>query len=89
MFKVVRKEREYELIRKECLENEFLSWESKGLWAYLITRPINFKFSVKELCKQFHCNESDIRELLYKLCEYQFGFWDGEGNFYVSSGSVD
>lgn len=41
--------RPYVVLNKETLENPNLSWEAKGLWSYLMSRPDNWSISVQHL----------------------------------------
>lgn len=41
----------YVMLNKSVLENPKLSWEAKGLWGYLMSRPDNWKISVPQLSK--------------------------------------
>ncbi len=47
------KENPYVMLNKTALEEVDLSWDAKGLWAYLISRPDDWKVSVAHLAKTF------------------------------------
>jgi hypothetical protein len=66
------KQNPYVMLNKKALEDENLSWAAKGLWAYLISKPDNWKVSVAHLCKIYKAKgggERAIYAILNELIE--------------------
>ena len=52
---------------KSVFEIETLTWESKGLWAYLLSRPDNWEISVAHLTKHFPAGKDKVAKMLREL----------------------
>ncbi len=68
------KDKPYAQINKIGLETPTVSWAAKGLWAYLIGRPDNWRVSVAHLSKIYTGNqrgngEKAVRAILNELIE--------------------
>lgn len=64
----VHKQENYSAIKNETLRDASLSWEARGLLAYLLSRPDNWQISVVDLTKQSkHQGIKVIRRLLKEL----------------------
>lgn len=68
------KDKPYVQINKIGLETSTVSWAAKGLWAYLISRPDNWRVSVAHLSKIYTGNqrgngEKAVRAILTELIE--------------------
>lgn len=62
-----RKNSPYVVLSKEILEIETLSWKSKGVWAYLMSRPDNWEVSVAHLSKHFNTGKDLVRSMINEL----------------------
>lgn len=60
------KNRPYVILNKQALEDPDLSWEAKGLWAYLMSRPDDWTVSVEHLCKIYKMRGGG-RDSIYKI----------------------
>lgn len=60
-------ENPYVMINKKTLELETLSWEAKGLWAFLISKPDDWKVSVAHLSKNFPAGKDKVYRLIKEL----------------------
>jgi hypothetical protein len=63
------KENPYVQINKKALWDSDLSFEAKGLWAQLLSRPNNWTVSVSELCKACKCSDKPIYRIFKELIE--------------------
>ena len=66
------KQNPFVMINKRGLEDENISWGSKGLWAYLLTKPNDWKISVAHLSKIYKekgGGEKAIYSLLNELID--------------------
>lgn len=72
------KENPYVQIHKKTLEDPKLSWAAKGLWAYLMSRPDNWRVNVSHLSKIYDCDgkkgggEKAIWTLLNELIDHGY-----------------
>lgn len=79
----------YTVINKKTLEMENLSWEAKGVWAYLMSRKDDWITRVSHLCKHFPGGIDRMRRILSELQEAglaqrkpqrnEKGQWDSAG----------
>lgn len=91
------KDNPYVILNKKILEIESLSWEAKGLWSYLMSRPNDWRINVKHLHLNFPGGKDRILRLLKELIEHGFckrvqqknidGRWL-KGDYFVSD-SID
>lgn len=58
------------IIDKSILEIETLSWEAKGLWAYLMSKPKSWEVSVAHLSQNFTAGRDKIYRLLNELMRH-------------------
>jgi len=65
------KDNPYVQLNKKTLEISSLSWEAKGLWAYLLSRPDDWNTNVKNLSRTFEGGEKRVRRILRELMENQ------------------
>ncbi len=70
------KDNPYVILNKKVLEIPDLSLKAKGLWAYLISKPDNWKVSIVHLAKALKEGERSIRTGIdelkkFGLCEYR------------------
>jgi hypothetical protein len=70
LIRVQKHENNFVILQKTTLEIKELSWASKGLWAYLLSRPDNWNVSVKHLTKHFPGGRDFIRGCLNELVEH-------------------
>ncbi len=68
IFRVVKdKENPFVMIDRRVLENPVLSWKAKGLLAYLLSRPDNWKIIMGDLIKRSTDGEFATRKALNEL----------------------
>ncbi len=66
------------ILNKSALENPFLSFEAKGLWAYLMSRPDNWNVSVTHISKTFYhskkrkLGEAGVLAILNELIKFGY-----------------
>lgn len=60
----------YVNLNKKTLEIETLSWEAKGLWAYLLSRPDDWRTNVKHLVSIGKCGKDKIYKILKELKDH-------------------
>lgn len=63
IIKVNKTPHSYTIINNDILSNESLSWKARGLLAYMLSRPPEWKFYVKDLVKR----GTDGRDAIYKI----------------------
>lgn len=63
------KDNPYVTLNKKTLELEDLSWEAKGLWSYLMSRPDNWHTNTSHLTKNFAGGRDRVRRILRELEE--------------------
>jgi len=61
------KEKPYVVLHKKTLEITSLSWEAKGLWAYLLSRHDDWTIKVSQLTENFPAKKDKIFKLLKEL----------------------
>jgi len=64
------KKNPYVVINKHVLGIESLSWEAKGLWSYLLSRPDSWEVSVTHLVKNFPSGRDKVWRLLRELISH-------------------
>ncbi|OCZ50854.1 hypothetical protein [Dehalobacter sp. TeCB1] len=64
------KDNPYVMLNKGFLNNPKISWKSKGLLAYLLSKPDNWIISISHLIKESEDGEKSIRSGLNELQEY-------------------
>lgn len=79
------KRQRYTAIANECLEDSRLSWDARGVLAYLISRPEGWKIRRSHLKKIGNCGEHKISRIFRELEEtgYLTRRWpqDAAGHF--------
>lgn len=71
IIRVERNSRErFVTLEKQVLEIKTLKWESKGLWAYLLSRPDNWNANVVHLSNEFCAGKAKIYAMLDDLIEH-------------------
>lgn len=68
----VKHETKYLVINKTALEDPRLSFKAKGLWAYCMSRPDNWEFSVSHLCTVSKEKEDAIYSAFKELIEFGY-----------------
>lgn len=66
---VHNKENPYVILNKQSLWDSALSLKAVGLWARLLSRPDDWKISVRELAKSCNLNKDTIGRLINELIE--------------------
>lgn len=64
------KDRPYFSMSRETAQDERLSWEARGVLAYLLSKPDDWQVQVKDL--QQHCGRDKVRNILAELQEFQY-----------------
>jgi len=64
-----KKTKNYSIIANECLRRPDLSAKAKGVWAYLMTLPDDWKINFHELVKHFKDGETSLKSALKELKE--------------------
>jgi len=60
----------YVLLNKKTLEISTLSWEAKGLWSYLLSKPDDWNVSVLHLTKNFGAGKAKLYRILKELIDH-------------------
>lgn len=74
IVRVEKRDHPYVQIDKRCLEDTRLSWKSKGILAYLLSRPDDWTVMFEQLKKVSTDGKSAIRSAFKELVE--FGYCD-------------
>ena len=56
---------------KEILNNVELTWQAKGLWAYIASKPEGWKFSIDRMARQCKSGYTATKNALDELIEYK------------------
>jgi hypothetical protein len=67
VLRIHKKQQNFVILDKTCLNDEFLSWGAKGLHAYLISLPDNWKVRVSDLKERATNGRDAVRGLLFEL----------------------
>lgn len=71
IIKILKDDRSnFLIIDKSVLEIETLSWDAKGLWAYLMSKPKSWEVSVAHLSQNFTAGRDKIYRLLNELMNH-------------------
>ena len=65
----IKHQKDYVVIHKEALENPKLSFKAKGLWAYCMSRPDDWKFHVNHLASVSKDGEDAIYSAIKELID--------------------
>jgi DnaD/phage-associated family protein len=68
----VRKDDKYFTASNEPFNDRRLSWESRGLMGYLLTKPNNWEIRQKDLEQQGPAGEHKLRRMLAELRQYGY-----------------
>jgi len=76
IFRVVKnKENPYVMLNKEPLNNKKLSWKAKGLLAYLLSLPDNWKINIVDLTNRSEDGEVSTRAGIKELIDHGYIFY--------------
>ena len=64
------KDNPYVILNKKTLEIPTLSWEAKGLWSFLLSKPDHWRVSVVHLTKYFPGGKTRIYRILKELIDH-------------------
>lgn len=64
------KDRPYFSMARAAAQDERLSWEARGVLAYLLSKPDDWQVSIKNL--QQHCGRDKVRKILDELQDHQY-----------------
>jgi len=67
IVRIVKHERRYVSICNDVLEMENLSWEAKGLWSYLLSRPPNWEPNIAHLTAHFPSGKDRLYRIFQEL----------------------
>ena len=67
VLRIHKKQQNFVILDKTCLNDESLSWGAKGLHAYLISLPDNWKVRVSDLKERARNGRDSVRGLLSEL----------------------
>lgn len=67
VLRIHKKQQNFVILDKTCLNDESLSWGAKGLHAYLISLPDNWKVRVSDLKERARNGRDAVRGLLCEL----------------------
>jgi hypothetical protein len=71
ILRIQKKDRSrFLIVDQSVLELEDLSWEAKGLWAYLMSKSEEWRIEVKNLSKQFPAGKNKIYKCLRQLMDF-------------------
>lgn len=68
----VKKNENFFTASKEAFQNNDLSWEARGVLAYLMTKPGNWEVRVTDLIKNGSAGRDKIRRILKELEQYGY-----------------
>jgi len=72
IVRIEKRDHPYVQIDKRCLEDTRLSWKSKGILAYLLSRPDDWTVMFEQLQKVSTDGKSSIRSAFKELVEYGY-----------------
>ncbi|HDV5785720.1 TPA: replication protein [Legionella pneumophila] len=72
VLRIHKKQQNFVILDKTCLNDESLSWGAKGLHAYLISLPDNWKVRVSDLKDRARNGRDAVRGLLNELEQYGY-----------------
>ena len=67
VLRINKKEKNFLILDKTCLQATDLSWGAKGLHAYLMSLPDNWQVKVQDLSKRATNGRDSVRALLSEL----------------------
>lgn len=67
VLRIRKKQNNFVILDKTCLNDEKLSWAAKGLHAYLMSLPDNWKVRVSDLKERAKNGRDAVRGLLFEL----------------------
>ena len=67
VLRIHKKQQNFVILDKTCLNDQILSWGAKGLHAYLISLPDNWKIRVSDLKERARNGRDAVRGLLSEL----------------------
>jgi len=70
VLKIKHHEKNYVILSKKPLEFQTLSWEAKGMWSYLMSRPENWNPNVEHLVNSFGTTKKRVWNILGELIEH-------------------
>lgn len=85
IIRTIKRENPFVMIDKSCLEDSNLSWKAKGLLAYLLSRPDDWKIYVNDLISRAKDGRDSVYSGLRELIEAKYIFkqrlFDEKGRF--------
>lgn len=87
IVRVQKREHPFVIIDKRCLEDQRLSWKAKGILAYLLSRPDNWRVYISQLVSCSSDGETAVASAMKELKD--FGYAKLETVRDDTSGKVD
>lgn len=72
IVKITKRDNPYILIDKNCLDNPELSWKSKGILCYLLSKPSNWQLNVDNICKHSPEGRTVVYSAIKELIEFGY-----------------
>jgi hypothetical protein len=72
VVRIKKRENPYVQIDKRCLEDKRLSWRSKGILAYLLSKPDGWNVSVKDIWNNGKEGRNAVQDCLAELQEFGY-----------------
>lgn len=69
IFRVEKRERPFVMIDKQSVKDINISWKAKGLLAYLLTLPDDWKFSIVEISSHSKCGRRSTATAMNELID--------------------
>ncbi|WP_419421455.1 hypothetical protein ACNVED_15965 (plasmid) [Legionella sp. D16C41] len=67
VLRIYKKQQNFVIFDKTCLQDNFLSWGAKGLHAYLMSMPDDWRIKVADLKNRATNGRDTVRGLLLEL----------------------
>jgi len=72
VIKVHKKSRAFVSFYPDCLYEKSLSWNAKGLFAYLMSKPTGWKINISHLVKEGKAGRDKIYNIINELIEFGY-----------------
>lgn len=66
------KQNPYFMMHQKTAQDERLSFEARGLLAYLLSKPDDWKLVIADLMRAGHCGRDKVRKILRELEEFRY-----------------
>ena len=73
MFRIIKnRDNPYVMLNKEFLSNPKLSWKSKGLLSYLLSKPDDWKINLSDLINKSNNGRDSVRAGIKELIDNKY-----------------